>query len=134
MGLGTPTAIRGLPRDGPPPREAATPLKHGWTDTTNLLWGLAHQKVSPIDIRVNLPIYYQWPAELRACIEQPERAVYAGLAKMALIRWLVSQLYPTHLDLHAYRVLLVAATGHAPEEVTALDARLTSSTFRQEFD
>ena len=31
-----------------------------------------------------------------------------------------SQLYPSHLDLHAYRVLLVAATGHAPEEVTAL--------------
>jgi hypothetical protein len=96
------------------------PAQHGWTDKTNLLWGLAHQKVSPIDIRVNLPIFYQWPAELRACIERPGRAVYAGLAKLALIRWLVSQLYPTHLDLHAYRVLLVAATGHASEEVTAL--------------
>lgn len=96
------------------------PAQHGWTDTTNLLWGLAHQEISPIDIRRNLPIFYRWPADLRACIEQPGRDVYAGLAKLALIRWLVSQLYPTHLDLHAYRVLLVAATGHAPEEVTAL--------------
>ena len=32
----------------------------------------------------------------------------------------MSQLYPSHLDLHAYRVLLVAATGYTPEEVTAL--------------
>jgi NADPH:quinone reductase-like Zn-dependent oxidoreductase len=36
-------------------------------------------------------------------------------------RWLVRQLYPCDLDLHAFRVLLIAATGgHAPEEVTGL--------------
>jgi hypothetical protein len=96
------------------------PAEHGWADKTNLLWGLAHHQVSPVDIRANLPIVYQWPAELQACIEQSDRAVVPGLAKMTLIRWLGSQLYPTHLDLHAYRVLLVAATGHAPEEVSAL--------------
>jgi hypothetical protein len=96
------------------------PAEHGWTVKTNLLWGLAHQRVSPLDIRANLPIVYRWPAELRACIEQSDRAVIPGLAKLTLVRWLVSQLYPTHLDLHAYRVLLVAATGHAPEEVTGL--------------
>ena len=43
-----------------------------------------------------------------------------GLAKIILVSWLVGQLYPRHLDLHAYRVLLVAATGYTPEEVTAL--------------
>ena len=96
------------------------PAEHGWTDKTNLLWGLALRKVSPTDIRANLPIVHQWPAELRACIEQTDRALVPGLAKLTLVRWLVSQLYPTHLDLHAYRVLLVAATGHTPEEVTAL--------------
>jgi hypothetical protein len=57
---------------------------------------------------------------LRACIEHADRPIYPRLAKIILVRWLVSQLYPSHLDLHAYRVLLVAATGYTPEEVTAL--------------
>ena len=96
------------------------PAEHGWTDSTNLLWGLANQQVSPIDICANLPVVHRWPPELRACIEQPDRPIYPRLAKIILVRWLVSQLYPSHLDLHAYRVLLVAATGHTPEEVTAL--------------
>ena len=42
---------------------------------------------------------------------------------MILVRWLVSRLYPSHVDLHAYRVLLVAATGYTPEEITALTER-----------
>lgn len=42
------------------------------------------------------------------------------MAKYALVRWLVRQLFPSDLDLHAYRVLLVAPTGHGPEEVTTL--------------
>lgn len=96
------------------------PAEHGWTDVTNLLWGLARQQITPTQIRENLPVVARWPAELRACIEQSGRPIYPGLAKMLLVRWLVSQLYPAHLDLHPYRVLLVAATGHAPEEVTAL--------------
>lgn len=57
---------------------------------------------------------------MRACIEHADRPIYPRLAKIILVRWLVSQLYPSHLDLHAYRVLLVAATGYTPEEVTAL--------------
>jgi hypothetical protein len=96
------------------------PAQYGWTDTTNLLWGLANQRISPRDISTNLPVVSDWPAELRACIERSDRPLVPGLAKIVLARWLVSQLYPTHRDLHAYRVLLVAGTGHAPEEVTAL--------------
>ena len=96
------------------------PAEHGWTDKANLLWGLAHEQITPMEISANLPVVAHWPAQLRACIEQPGQTVYPGVAKITLVRWLVSQLYPTHVDLHAYRVLLVAATGHAPEEVTAL--------------
>jgi hypothetical protein len=66
------------------------------------------------------PPVQRWPSELRACIDQTDRPIQSGLAKIILVRWLVGQLYPRHLDLHAYRVLLVAATGYTPEEVTAL--------------
>ena len=96
------------------------PARYGWVDVTNLLWGLATQQVSPVDICTNLPPVQRWPSELRACIEQSDRPIYPGLAKIILVRRLVGQLYPSHLDLHAYRVLLVAATGYTPEEVTAL--------------
>jgi hypothetical protein len=96
------------------------PAKYGWADSTNLLWGLATQQVCPVDICTNLPPVDRWPPELRACIEHADRPIYPRLAKIILVRWLVSQLYPSHLDLHAYRVLLVAATGYTPEEVTAL--------------
>ena len=96
------------------------PAMYGWVDITNLLWGLATQQVSPADICTNLPPVQRWPSELRACIDQTDRPIYPGLAKIILVRWLVGRLYPRHLDLHAYRVLLVAATGYTPEEVTAL--------------
>ncbi|MGV9868692.1 hypothetical protein [Rhodococcus koreensis] len=96
------------------------PAEHGWTNVANLLWGLSRQQVSPLDIRDNLPVVHRWPPELRACIECPDRPVFPARAKGMLVRWLVRQLYPGHLDLHAYRVLLVAATGHTSEEVTAL--------------
>lgn len=96
------------------------PGEHGWTDVANLLFGLAYQHVSLLDIRDNLPIVHSWPPELSACIERPDRPIYPARAKELLVRWLVRQLYPNHFDLHAYRVLLVAATGHSPEEVTTL--------------
>jgi hypothetical protein len=96
------------------------PAEHGWTEVNNLLWGLAHGQVNPREIHDNLPIVHRWPPELRACIERSGRPITAARAKEMLTRWLVHQLYPSHLDLHAYRILLVAATGHAPEEVTTL--------------
>jgi hypothetical protein len=96
------------------------PAEHGWTEPADLLWGLAHRQVSPLDIRDNLPVVHDWPSQLQTCIERDDRPVFAARAKGMLVRWLVRQLYPGHLDMHAYRVLLVAATGHAPEEVTGL--------------
>lgn len=96
------------------------PAAHGWTEIPNLLWGLAHGQISPREVLDNLPIVHHWPPELRACIDRPDRPMAAARAKEMLTRWLVHQLYPSHLDLHAYRILLVAATGHAPEEVTTL--------------
>jgi hypothetical protein len=96
------------------------PAEHGWTEIADLLWGLAHGQVNPREILDNLPIVHDWPPELRACIERSGRPIAAARAKEMLTRWLVQQLYPSHLDLHAYRILLVAATGHAPEEVTTL--------------
>lgn len=96
------------------------PGEHGWGDVNNLLWGLAYGQVSPRQIRDHLPVVHEWPAPLRACIQSADRPVFAARAKEILVRWLVQQLYPSHLDLHAYRVLLVAATGHSPEEITAL--------------
>jgi hypothetical protein len=96
------------------------PAGHGWTEPADLLWGLAHSQVSLLDIRDNLPVVHDWPPQLQACIQRDDRPVFAARAKGMLARWLVRQLYPGHLDLHAYRVLLVAATGHAPEEVTGL--------------
>jgi hypothetical protein len=96
------------------------PAEHGWARVPNLLGGLAYGQLSPREILDNLPIVHDWPPELRACIERPDRPLAAARAKEMLARWLVQQLYPSHLDLHAYRILLVAATGHAPEEVTTL--------------
>lgn len=96
------------------------PATHGWAEIDNLLWGLVEQTVTPAEIAAHLPPYQDWPAELRACIAQSGKAVQPRTAKNALVRWLVRQLYPHNVDLHAYRVLLLAATGHAPEEVTAL--------------
>ena len=96
------------------------PGEHGWGDVNNLLWGLAYGQVSPRQIRDHLPVVHDWPPALRACIQSADRPVFAARAKEILVRALVQQLYPSHLDLHAYRVLLVAATGHSPEEITAL--------------
>ncbi|MFI5540645.1 hypothetical protein ACIA5H_30050 [Nocardia sp. NPDC051900] len=62
------------------------PADHGWTDVANLLWGLAHLEITPIDIRANLPMMREWPPELRACIETADRPVYTQSAKQMLVR------------------------------------------------
>lgn len=110
---------RGWERAG----DGRDPAIHGWTDISNLLWGLANQTITPADICAHLPPYRQWPDELRdgVCADRPHtRPRFAGQMKPALLRWLVRQLYPDPFDLHAYRILLVATTGYAPDEITPL--------------
>lgn len=101
-------------------RQGAHPAEHGWTSVANLLWGLAHEQISGSDIRANVPALRSWPPELRGCIERPGQPAHPWHAKEVLVRRLARQLYPDSLDLHAFRVLLVAATGHTPDEVTGL--------------
>jgi hypothetical protein len=91
-----------------------------WTNVADLLSGLASQEVTLEEIRANLPSLSQWPAALRECIQRPGQPVLPNHARTRLLEYLVRQLYPCDLDLHPFRVLLVAATGHAPEEISAL--------------
>lgn len=93
---------------------------HGcWTSVPDLLWGLARQAITPKDIHDHLPVSTSWPAHLRECIGRPDGPL-PRTAKQLLSRWLVAQLWPSTLDLHAFRVLLTDATGRAPEEVSQL--------------
>ena len=62
-------------------RQGTHPAEHGWSNPANLLWGLAHQQISPRDIRDNLPIVHDWPPRLKACIDHPGRPVYPARAK-----------------------------------------------------
>ncbi|MFI6157311.1 hypothetical protein ACIBCA_32025 [Kitasatospora sp. NPDC051170] len=97
----------------------AHPAEHGWLSLPNLLWGLANQAVTPREIRQNLPA--PWPTELDDLVVQETEARANGMRRYLLILALLRLIYPNQQDLHAYRVLLVAATGHAPEELTGLD-------------
>lgn len=91
----------------------------GWLDVPNLLWGLSRGVISPRQIGDVLPpLTAHWPEKLRNLVTKPDGTVTPRRAKRDLIGHLASLLYPTNVDLHAFRVLLVDATGHAPEEVT----------------
>ncbi|WP_433860343.1 hypothetical protein [Streptomyces kronopolitis] len=93
------------------------PAEHGWLSLPNLLWGLANDAVTPREISRNLR--GPWPAELDALVVR-EPTPPPSMRPYFLILALLEMLYPTQVDLHAFRVLLVAATGHAPEELTGL--------------
>lgn len=93
------------------------PAEHGWLSLPNLLWGLADDAVTPREIARQLRGV--WPAELSALVVRED--VRPSMRVYFLILALLEMLYPTQRDLHAFRVLLVAATGHAPEELTGLD-------------
>ncbi|WP_245793509.1 hypothetical protein [Streptomyces pini] len=94
------------------------PDQGSWTSVPDLLWGLAHDQITPDHIRRLAPPPREWPVELQeftagqGCVPHPQTA------RLQLCRKLFASLYPTTLDLHAYRVLLMDATGHTSEEVT----------------
>ncbi|WP_198357372.1 hypothetical protein [Streptomyces fildesensis] len=91
-----------------------------WMSIDDLLWGLAHNAILPVDIHHNLPSPSKWPDELRQCVMRSDGTIQSRAVKQVLDRWLAAQLWPNALDLHAFRILLVDATGHAPEEVSSL--------------
>lgn len=96
------------------------PAEQGWLERANLLWGLANDAVTASEIWANLPQSDGWPAELRAVIDQAGIEFSTRLARYQLVVALTGLLYPRNIDLQAFRLLLVAATGHTPEEVTGL--------------
>ncbi|MFF2618785.1 hypothetical protein [Kitasatospora sp. NPDC058046] len=95
------------------------PDQGSWTNIADLLWGLAHEEITVEDIRRRVPLSREWPLNLVELTAGPGRAPRPSTARMQLARRLVARLYPTALDLHAFRVLLMDATGHASEEVTS---------------
>lgn len=96
------------------------PRDGSWMSIPDLLWGLAHDAITPSQISDELGPPRGWTEELRSCIRRPDGSLPATTARTVLTRWLVAQLWPNTLDLHAFRVLLVDATAHPPEEMSKL--------------
>jgi len=95
------------------------PFRFG-PSAANLLWALAQDTTSLQRVGELLPPLASWPAELRELVDLRGRRVRPNTAVWQLGSALASLLFPRAEDLQAFRVLLVAATGHAPEELTAL--------------
>ncbi|MBT2451353.1 hypothetical protein J7F03_30640 [Streptomyces sp. ISL-43] len=99
------------------------PETGSWLHLPDLLWGLSRQEISPKDITSRLPSVSRWPRDLRELVMRPDGRVAANVARHQLVCRLVARLYPASIELHAFRVLLVDATGHTSEEVTGLGAK-----------
>ncbi|MET9881465.1 hypothetical protein ABZZ36_43920 [Actinacidiphila glaucinigra] len=95
------------------------PAVGGWLEPANLLWAIAHDAWPTQEICRRLPRKTQWPPALAAFMP-PVRSP-RGLAGQLLLCSLVRQLFPHNLDLHCFRILLMAATGRSSEEVSGLD-------------
>jgi hypothetical protein len=96
------------------------PAEGSWTAVPDLLWGLANDAITLKDINDHVPPMGLWPEQLLERVRMPDGTVPFRNAKMRLNRSLAAELWPTSLDLHAFRVLLMDATGHPPEEVGLL--------------
>ena len=95
------------------------PADHGWIDPASLLRALAEGTVPFEQARQHIPRMDRWTPELRDLVERHARLAPRQYWFTVLVA-LASLLYPRHEDLQAFRVLLIAATGHAPEEITNL--------------
>ncbi|MFB6908271.1 hypothetical protein ACFCWB_28750 [Streptomyces bacillaris] len=93
------------------------PVQGSWTSIPDLLWGLSREEITCGDVRF-LPPPREWPPELLEFTAGPGNIPYSQSARSQLARRLFATLYPTTLDLHAFRVLLMDATGYTSEEVT----------------
>ncbi|MGW8992532.1 hypothetical protein ACWGRF_21720 [Streptomyces zhihengii] len=89
-----------------------------WTSIADLLYGLANEEITPDDVRRHIPPPREWPPELLAFATRPGQDLVPQSARQQLVRQLFARLYPHTFDLHAFRVLLMDATGYTSEEVT----------------
>ncbi|WP_436952221.1 hypothetical protein [Streptomyces sp. SudanB182_2057] len=94
------------------------PADGGWSEPANLLWAVANDAWSPRQIAERLPSWESMPASLRDPVAAAGFTVQTG--KAVVVRFLASRLFLTQLDLQPFRIALMAATGRAPEEVSAL--------------
>ncbi len=95
---------------------AVDPELGGWLEPANLLWAIDHGMPTR-DLLTHLPSPADWPAELTELLPPGTALNYRG---RTLLRILTGMLYPRNRDLHGFRILLIAATGHTSEEVTGL--------------
>ncbi|MFB4420675.1 hypothetical protein C5F59_006225 [Streptomyces sp. QL37] len=93
------------------------PREGGWTEEANLLWAIAHNTLNCTQISKALPSWRNMPPSLQRLAPDGARPT---AAKATVVRGLVKQLFLHNADLQPYRILLMAATGRAPEEVAAL--------------
>ncbi|MFF0062428.1 hypothetical protein ACFYRC_12875 [Streptomyces sp. NPDC005279] len=94
------------------------PEQGSWTSIPDLLWGFAHEQIAVADIHRLVPPPREWPSELAEFAAGPGRVFVAQVARVQLARKLIARLYPNTFDLHAFRILLMDATGYTSEEVT----------------
>ncbi|MFF2511705.1 hypothetical protein [Streptomyces sp. NPDC058086] len=94
------------------------PEQGSWTSIPDLLWGLAHEQIALTDIHQLVPPPGEWPPDLKEFGAGPGRVFVAQVARVQLARKLFARLYPNTFDLHAFRILLMDATGYTSEEVT----------------
>ncbi|PJN38686.1 hypothetical protein CG747_21555 [Streptomyces sp. CB02959] len=93
------------------------PAEDGWDRLANLLWAITNDAWTCEEIAEHLPGWHEMPPSLR---EVMPPGTLPQFGKRMVLRHLVRQLFPHNLDLHSYRILLMAATGRSSEEVSAL--------------
>ncbi|AGM07091.1 hypothetical protein [Amycolatopsis keratiniphila] len=100
------------------------PKQGSWLHPPDLLWGISRGTVAMSELRAQLPSHVgEWPEELRRLVAGSDGTIMPNLAKRLLIHHLTAQLYPNTMDLHAFRVLLMDATGLSSEEVTSFGVK-----------
>ncbi|MFI5895671.1 hypothetical protein ACIA5D_36805 [Actinoplanes sp. NPDC051513] len=99
-------------------RELAAGLEpvDGWWELENLLAVISR------DPRACEEVFTRWP-DVNVVPLSLQKLASGGStwpSPRKLAQFLVAQLFVTTMDLHAYRILLMAATGRASEEITGL--------------
>lgn len=94
------------------------PRVHGWSSLPNMIWGTHHLA------KEGIPSFLNDMSQSFDALSESEQGELGGPhphgkgRSFHIVRNLMSLLYPTALDLNAYRALLQLETGAAPEEIT----------------